>query len=236
MSIGVGGAAAEAVVFAGFVESVSVEMALVEVDVAAVFEAEVGTACEDEGEVGVSVAVAIGHAATKEGHGRAEERLASKILGFGESGEEVAELFDGKGVVVGEFFHVSFITAVVAELVPGLGDADFRDGNGLTFSAKAEGSDTGHVCLESEDHEVVDGAKIVAGLRLGDISVGSFSVRVGDLGKGGVQPGIGPAGTNLCFADGGEVLVEASFVFGPHFLRHTAHFGEVVIEDAGFVT
>ena len=107
MGVRVRGAAAERVVLAGLVELVALEVALVEVEMAAVLQAEVRAAGEHQREVGVAVAVAVGHAAAEERHRRAQERLAVEILRLREPGEEVAELLDGEGVVVGELLHVA---------------------------------------------------------------------------------------------------------------------------------
>ena len=84
---------------------------------AAVLQAEVGATGEHEGEIGITVAMTVGHAAAEERHRGAEKGLATKVLRLGEPGEEVAELLDGEGIVVGELFHVARIAAVVAELV-----------------------------------------------------------------------------------------------------------------------
>ena len=178
------------------------------------------------------MAVAVRHAAAEERHGRVQERFASEVLGFGEAGEEVAELLDGERVVVRELLHVAGVASVVAELVTGLGDADLRDGEGVPFAAEAEGGDPGGVRLESQDHEVVDRAEIVAGLGGRDVAVGALAVGRGDRGQRGVEPDVGAAGADLGFADGGEVLVHATFVFAAHLLLELADLREVGVEDA----
>lgn len=68
MGIRVRWATAEAVVFAGLVEGVAVEMALVEVQMTPVIQAKVRAAGEHQRQVGVTVAVAVGHAAAEERH------------------------------------------------------------------------------------------------------------------------------------------------------------------------
>ena len=117
----------------------------------------------------------------------------------------------------------------------GLGDADLGDGEGGAFTAEAEGGHSGGVCLESQHHEVVDRAEIVAGLGGLDITVGPGAVFFGNLRQGGVEPDVGAAGTDLGFADRGEVLVHASLVLGAHRLFEPADFREVGVEHAAFM-
>ena len=62
------GAAAEPVVFAGFVELVAAEVALVEVEVASVLQAKLRATSKHERQVGIAMAVAVGHAAAEECH------------------------------------------------------------------------------------------------------------------------------------------------------------------------
>ena len=130
MGIRVGGAAAQLVVRGAEcsvrADGVALEAGglLVEIDVAAVLQAKVGTTGEHERKVRIAVAMAIAHATAKKSHRGAEERLASEVLGLREPGEEVAELFDGEGVVVGKLLDVAGIAAVVAELMPRLGDSN----------------------------------------------------------------------------------------------------------------
>ena len=70
--IGVGGAAAESVVLARIVQIVAVEMALVEVQVSTMLQTQSCTSGEDDGQVGISVAVTLGHSASEHGHGGVE--------------------------------------------------------------------------------------------------------------------------------------------------------------------
>ena len=115
--------------------------------------------------------------------------------------EEVAELLDGEGVVIGELLHVAFITAVVTELVAGLGDADLRNGKGVSLAPQAEGGHAGDVCLEGEHHEVVDRAEIVARLSPWNVAVGAFAIGVGDLRQRCIEPRIGPSRADLCLTN-----------------------------------
>ena len=63
--------------------------------------------------------------------------------------------------------------------------------------------------------QVVDGAEIVARLRLGNIAIGAFAVGGCDLGQWRIEPRIGPARANLRLANGREVLIHAAFVGRP---------------------
>ena len=207
---------------------------LVEVEMAAVLQAEVGAAGEHQREVRVAVAVAVGHAAAEKRHRGAEERFAAEVLGLRESREEVAELLDGEGVVVGELLDVTRIAAVMAELVARLGDADFGNGEGIAFTAKAEGGHARHIRLKGQHHEIIDGAEKIACQGLGDVAVGPFPVGVGNGRQRRVEPGIGPARANLRLAHGGEVLLHAPFVFLAHLLLELAHFREIGVEHAAF--
>ena len=209
---------------------------LVEVEMAAVLQAEVRAAGEHQREVGIAVAVAVAHAAAEEGHRGAEKRLATEVLGLRQPGEEVAELLDGEGVVVGELFHVARIAAVVAELVARLGDADFGNGKGVSLAAQAEGGHACHIRLEGEHHEVIDGAEIIARLGGGNVAVGALAVGVGDGGQRRVEPRIGPPRADLRLAHRGEVLLHPAFVLRPQAFFELAHFVEVGVEDAALAT
>ncbi len=172
----------------------------IEVDVTAVLQAEVRAAGEHQRKVGIAMTVAVGHAAAEQCHRGAQERLAVEVLRLREPGEKVTELLDGKGVVVGELFHVARIAAVVAELMARLSDADFRNGKGVPFSAHAEGGHAGHVRLKGEHHEIIDGAEIIAGHGGGDVAVGALAIGVGDGGQRRVEPCIGPPRADLRLA------------------------------------
>lgn len=64
--------------------------------------------------------------------------------------------------------------------MPQLGDPDFRNGDGIALTTQAEGGHACHVGLESEDHEVIHGAEIIARHGRGDVAVGAFAICVGD--------------------------------------------------------
>ena len=113
---------------------------------------------------------------------------------------------------------------MVAELMTRLGDADFRNGNGLAFAPHAEGSHTRHIRLKGEHHKVIDRAEIVACHGFGDIAVGTIAVSVGDGGQWRIEPRVRAPRADLRLSDGGKVLIEASFVLRSHFLLKTAHF------------
>ena len=209
---------------------------LVEVEMTSVLQAEVRAAGEHQWEVGIAVAVAIAHAAAEEGHRGAQERLATEVLGLCEPGEEVAELLDGKGVIFGELFDVARIAAVVAELVARLGDADFRNGEGVSLATQAEGGHACHVRLKGEHHEVIDGSEIIARHGGRDVAVGAFAVGIGDGGQRRVEPRIGSPCTDLGLAHRGEVLLHTAFVLRPHHFIELPHFVEVGVEDTALAT
>ena len=126
------------------------------------------------------MAVAVRHAAAEQRHSRADEWLAIEVFRFCEAAEKVAELLDGKGVIVRELFHVTGIAAVVAELMARLGDSNLGNGKSVTLTTKAEGSHAGHVRLKREHHEVIDRAKVIARHRCCDVAVGAFAIRIGN--------------------------------------------------------
>ena len=84
-------------------------------------------------------------------------------------------MFDGESIVVREFFHVALITAVVTELVTGLGNADLGYGEGISFSSQAEGGDPGDVGLKGENHQVINRTEVIPRLGFGDFTVGAFA-------------------------------------------------------------
>ena len=238
MGVGVHRAAADLVVCRGERAVLAEGVALegrgfpVEVEVRAMTQTEVLAAGEYEREVGITVAVAVGHPAAEERHRRIKEGLAAEVLRLREAAEEVAELFDRERVVVRELLHVTGIASVVAELVAGFGDADLGDGEGVALAAEAERGYAGSVRLEGEDHQVVDRAEVIAGLGGRDVAIGPLAIGVGDLGQRGVEPDVGTAGADLGLAHGGEVLVHAAFIFATHLLLELADFREVGVEDA----
>ena len=66
VSIGINRAAADPIMIPGVIEGVAVKVTLVEIKVASVPQAEVRTTGEHQRQVGVAVAVTIGHAASEE--------------------------------------------------------------------------------------------------------------------------------------------------------------------------
>ena len=79
MSVVVCGTTAEAIVLSGVVELVAVKVALIEIDMATMLESTGGSPSKDEWQVGVAVAVAISHAAAKQGHGGVKQRATIKV-------------------------------------------------------------------------------------------------------------------------------------------------------------
>ena len=128
------------------------------------------------------------------------------------------------------------IASVVAELMAGLGEADLRNREGVTFAAHTESGHAGHIRLKGEHHQIVDGAEIVARLRGGNIAVRPLAIGLGNLWKRSVEPLIGSPSPNLRFAHGGEILLHAPLVFSTHLLLEPVHLGEVRIEDAALAT
>ena len=178
------------------------------------------------------MAVAVGHPAAEERHRRGQQGLAVEVLGLLQPAQEVAELLDGEGVVVRQLLHVAGVAAVVAELVPGFGDTDLRDGEGIAFAAEAEGGDAGGVRLEGEDHQVIDRAEVVAGLGGRDVAIGALAIGGGDRRQRRIEPDVGATRADLGLADRSQVLVHAALVLGAHLLLELAHFLEVRVEDA----
>ena len=125
---------------------------------------------------------------------------------------------------------------MVTQFMPGLGNSQFRDGQALSLIPTAEGGHTGGIRLKSQDHQVIDGTEIFACLCLGYIPVGSLTVCLGDFGTGDIQPGIGPLGTDLSFANRGEVLFHPSAVIPADFLIQFAYFFEIGVKHAALAT
>src|SRR5689334_2457147 len=98
---------------ARLIKLIALEVPLVEVEMRAVLQSEVGSTAEHQRQVGVAMAVSVRHAATEEGHRRTQERLTIQILRLRQLAEEVAILLDGERVVVRELLHVAGIAAVM---------------------------------------------------------------------------------------------------------------------------
>ena len=121
---------------------------------------------------------------------------------------------------------------MMAQLVPRFGDADFGNREGVTLSPEAEGGHSGHIRLEGQNDQVVHGAEIVARHGGGDIPVRAGSVRIGDGGQRGVEPGVGPPGADLSLADRSQVLFHPALVRRAHLLLELPNFREVGVQDA----
>jgi hypothetical protein len=76
------GTTAQGIVFTGLVELVALKMSLIEIQVATVLEAELGSTSEYEREIGVAMAMPVAHAATEKSHRRTKEGLAVKVFGL----------------------------------------------------------------------------------------------------------------------------------------------------------
>ena len=147
---------------------------------------------------------------------------------------KVPKLFDRERIILGQFFHVACIPAMVTELMSRLGNPDFRNGERIPLPTQAKRGDPRYICLKGEYHQVINSSKIIAGLRIGYVTLGAFSVPLGNFRKWSIQPDVSTSCANLCFTDRIQVLVEASFVVCPHFLLESPHLCQIVVEDAGF--
>ena len=125
---------------------------------------------------------------------------------------------------------------MVTQFMPGLGNSQFRDGQALSLIPAAEGGHTGGIRLKSQNHQVIDGTEIFACLCLGYIPVGSLTICLGDFGTGDIQPGIGSLGTDLSFANRGEVLFHPSAIIPADFLIQFAYFFEIGVKHATLAT
>ena len=123
---------------------------------------------------------------------------------------------------------------MVAELVPGFRDTDFRDSKRVAFAAQTERGDASHIRLKSQHNQVIHRTKVIPGLRLGNVAVCPSTIRLRNRWQRSVQPGIGSSSANFCFPYGTEILLQATTVRGSHFCLQTSHFGKVIVQDAGF--
>jgi len=209
-------------------------MPLVEVEVAAMLQSQIGSTRQYQWQIGVAMAVSITHATAEQCHGGPEHRSTIQVLSFRKSREEVPELFDGKGVVIRKLFHVAGIAAVVAELMSGFRNADFRDGESISFTSQTECSDSSHICLEGQHQQVVDRAEVVSGLGLRNVTIGAFAVCLGNSRQRCIQPCIRAAGPNFGLPHRAEILFQSPAVGGAHFCFETSYFRQIVIQHAGF--
>lgn len=218
------------------VEAVAVKVAFVEIEVPSMLDAKAGSSGENKRQVGVSVAVSIGHASSHEGHGGVEQGFAVQVLGLGQSADEVAELFEGKGVAKRKVLHVIGVAVVVAEFVTGLGNAKLGNGKSSALVAAAEGGDAGGIGLEGQYHQVVNGPEVFPRLSLRNVSIGPLAVGLGDFRAWYVEPGISPLGANLGLAYGSEVLVHSPLVLRSNLFLQLTHFLEVRVEHAALAS
>src|SRR5437660_1396636 len=93
---------------------------------------------EDGRQVGIAVAVTVGHAASPE-HLRGIEQRRVVFLVLLELIEEVAELLDEESIGLGEAAQLLGVAIVMREAVAGLRDADLGDAAGLRFAADHAG-------------------------------------------------------------------------------------------------
>ena len=109
-------AAAYSVVSTGVAEIIPVKMPLVKIDMGSMFYSQSHAPGKDEGQVGISMAVSIGHAATHQGHGRVEQRLSVQIFGLGEPAMHTVR---GEGAQGSGFPWLGSV--MVTQFMPGLG-------------------------------------------------------------------------------------------------------------------
>ena len=220
----------------GIVELIALEVSLIEVEMAAVLQTEVRAAGEYQREIGITMAVAVGHPATEQCHGRAQQRLAVEIVGLCQPGEKVAELLDGERVILGELFHVAQIAAVVTELMARFGNADFRNGKGVSFAPQAKCGDACHIRLEGKHDQVIHRTEIVPRHGGRDIAIGPFPIGVRDGREGRIEPGIGPLRTDFCLTNRGQILIKSSLVCRSHRQFESTNFRKIRIQHAPFLT
>ena len=108
----------------------------------AALERAAAAASEDDREIVVGVAVAIGIAAAINDHGVIQQRSAVHVFRFLELLEKAGELFHVPAVDIGHPLDHVFLALVMRKVVMPLGDADFRVGAVVAIARKQEGGDT----------------------------------------------------------------------------------------------
>ena len=116
--------------------------------------------------------------------------------------------------------------------MPLLPDAPFRDRRTSALRAGAEGHDAGHVGLEGERDDVVDGPHVFAQLVEADVAIELFRDRRLDLRPRRVEPALSPLRPHLHLANAREILLQPATVGRPQLPIEALGLLEHHVEDA----
>ena len=185
---------------------------------AAGLEGAAGISGEDDRQVIVVVAVAIGDAAAVYDHRVVEQALAVHVLGGFQPLEEVGELLHVEEVDLGDLLEVFLLPLVVGDVVVAVGDADLLEAAVAAVVGEHQRGDAGGVGLESQHHHVHQQAEVL-------LVAARIAFRRGLAGVGWQAHGFGLLDLLLDLADAGQVFVELLLVAA----------AEVAVEGLGVV-
>ena len=172
---------------------------------AAGLEGAAAVAGEDDRQVVVVVAVAVGDAAAVDDHRVVEQALAVDVLGLLQLVEEVGELLHVEVVDLGDLLEVVLLALVVGDVVVAVRDADLLEAAVAAIVGEHEGGDAGRVGFEGQHHHVHHQAQVL-------LIAAGFAGRRGLAGVGWQAHGFGLLDLFLDLADAGQVFIELVLV------------------------
>lgn len=125
-----------------------------EIDVTAGTKGTAGISTYDDGEIAVTVTVAIGNATAVNDHGIVEEGLPIDILGRLHFLHEVSQLLDVKLVDLLNLIQVLLLPLVVGNIMMPFGNPDVFEGAIAAIVREEKGRDAGAIRLKREHHHV----------------------------------------------------------------------------------
>ena len=207
------------------------DLGKIEIEMRAVLVTERFSSREDGRQVGVAVAVTVGHTAAPEDlRGIEQGRVPFPV--FLQLVKEVAELADEEGVGLGETPQLLGIAVVMTESVACLQDADLRDAAGVTFTADAASDDASGIGAQRHDHEIVEQAVVLARLSHAELTLEACGFTRWHGGLGDVEPFIGAAGAFFDLPHGGEIFVQLAAILAAELVVHAFRVIGHNIEDA----
>ena len=180
---------------------------------------------QDDRQVGVGMAVAVGIAAAVDDHRIVKQRLAVDVFDRVHFFEEPGELLHVPPVDLGDLVHHLFLVAMMGQVVMALGDIDLGEGPVAPLVGQQEGGDAGGVGLEGQDHHVEHELDV-----LPETCAGMPARRF----HGGVRDVLelfGPFQPAFDFPDAGQVFVELLLIVAAELLLERTGVVEDEIED-----
>ena len=170
-------------------------------DVTSCFQGAAAVAGEDDGQVVMGVAIAVGIAAAVNDHGIVEERIAIHVLGFLHLLQEPGELLHVPEIDLADLPDHFLVALVMRQMVVAFGNADVGVAAIISVAREQESGDAGAVGLEGEEHHAVHELHVF-------LEAGGNPGRRFHAGIGHILEFLGAIDAFLDFAHAGEIFIE----------------------------